>query len=613
MLKCSDPLGLPFEHQRLDPHSYMLEITILNPNEHRQLSLDLLEVRIGSCATASKNHVVIADKLVSEFQCLIELVPSDSKPRIRITNLGGSMVLGTNLRMHHRITREEPLPCSLGVGDTIIQFTSSSDVGTFDHALQEMPTIGSSYEFESTKSVESDQSSPSPETLTSWFEALGRIQRSTAGENSYFQLAARTVFNPGGMDGCVILAKNNDDWQVIAQHIPNPTAGIFYRKDLIKQVAELGRPLFHDSQLMNASETYDPHAAVVCPVFNDQNEVTAIVYGFRYCNTGGIRRGIRSLEAKFVNLIADSVSAGMTRLNREADRARQRVLLEQAFSPEVVKQLETNPEILSGQEREVTVLFSDLRGFCKISESAAPSKTYQLLSDVLGRFTKIVHQHEGVIIDFYGDGMAAFWNAPVEQPNHPKLACQAGQAICEVMTELNETWATEIGHRLRVGVGIHTGIAQVGNSGCLNRLKYGPQGTTVNIASRLEQATKAIGVDMIISGETAARIDDGFVTQKICSVQLDGINQSIDATLLVKPIEFAKHGKQIQQYSDGLALFEADQYLEALDTFSAIADSEFSYMPLEFILNELKNRISQRQEQQTKPLAAPTSVICVGK
>lgn len=593
----------------------MLEITILNPNQYVQLTLDQHAIRLGSNPAPAKNDVIIDDPLVSGFQCLIERVDKNGNQHLNITNLGASMVLGSSLRMHHRVTREIELPCVLGAGDTVIQISSSTPDKKFDYALQTMDPIGTSCDIEQIEragKTKIEQSSPSPETLSSWFEALGTIQRCTAGESSFFTLAARSVFNPGGMDGCIVLMKNGTDWQTVAQFIPNPANGIFYRKDLVNKVYETKKPIYHDNQLLNSSEPSAPHAAVVCPVFDDQNEVTAMVYGFRNSNSNGVRRGIRNLEAKFVNLITDSISAGMIRLNHEAKRARQRVLLERAFSPEVARHLETNPDFLNGRETEVTVLFADLRGFCEISESIGPTLTYQLLTDVLNRFTKIVHQHKGVIIDFYGDGMAAFWNAPVEQPDHPLLACQAGTAICEVMNEINEAWAIEIGQRMRVGVGIHTGYAQVGNSGSQNRLKYGPQGTTVNIASRLEQATKKLGVSLVVSSETAARVTDQFTSLRVCSLQLAGIQHLVDAMILINPGQFAKCEIQIEQYEQGLELFESEKYLESLEAFTILADSDFGSLPLEFILNELNTRTDHEATSVNETLAKSTTAIRVG-
>ncbi len=577
----------------------MLEITVLNPNEHFQSTVDWPRFRIGSCADSDKNLVVINDPLVSDFQCLVEVSEGIDGAQLQITNLGKSMVLGRNSRLHHLVSSLHAIPCSLGVGDSYIQITHAQPQCTFDHAIQHMPMIGSaaSPELVGQKLVEV---SPSPETLASWFESLGEIQRCTAGHETFFKLAARCVFNPGGMDGCLILRKNIE-WEIVAQHIPFPTDGIFYRRDLVDQANDSKTPLFHDNGLLTDFEsTKDLHAAVVCPVLDDNQDVQAVVYGFRNQAPGNNRRGIRRLEAKFVSLVTDSLSAGMIRLNQEANRARQRVLLEQAFSPKVVRQLESNPNFMAGQERDVSVLFADLRGFCRISESIGATITYQLLTDVMNRFTRIVHDHDGVVIDFYGDGMSAFWNAPVDQPNHAQLACQAGTAILDVMPELNEVWSVEIGKRLRAGIGINTGVAQVGNSGSQNRLKYGPQGSVVNFASRLENATKQLGVDLVVSESTAQRVQDQFVARRICNARLNGFGDPVGVYTLVDPIAYAQLSQYYESYERGLALFEDNKYLEALDVLTDAADShEMENLPMmEFILGQINSRLNPGHAEQ---------------
>ena len=468
----------------------MLEVAILNDREHFQSTI--VESSFGIGSDPKNNLIVIDDDSVSNFQCRIELInDQQGQQQIKVTNLGGSMVLGNNSRIHHLVSRVLELPCSLGAGETHIQICASDADNTIDRSIQQLYTPGSSHPDEMEELSCRTDIAPSSETLSSWFESLGQLQRSTAGQSAFFKLAARCVFNPGGLDGCIVLRRKPNDWSIVAQHIPYPEQGICFRKDLIEQTVDSKRTIYHDSALLedNLDNSF-LHTAVVCPVLDADQEVEAVVYGFRNNRILNARKGIRKLEAKYVSLIADAISAGLIRLDHEANRARHRVLLEQAFSPEVARQLEVNPGILNGQEREITVLFADLRGFCRISETIGAMVTYQLLTDVMNRFTQIIHDKKGVVIDYYGDGMSAFWNAPVDQPDHATLAVDAGLAINKEMTALNDVWSVEIGQRLRVGIGIHTGNAQVGNSGSRNRLKYGPQGTTVNIASRLEQNHK---------------------------------------------------------------------------------------------------------------------------
>ena len=161
---------------------------------------------------------------------------------------------------------------------------------------------------------------------------------------------------------------------------------------------------------------------------------------------------------------------------------------------------------MDGKTTEVTVLFVDLRGFSTISEAVGPKVTYELLTDVMDCFSAIISDHDGVVIDFFGDGLSAFWNAPIEQSEHPMFACLCAINLLESLPALNQRWEHRLGKKLKAGIGLHTGMAQVGNSGSRTRLKYGPQGNTVNIASRIESMTREVGCPLIISSTTAERV-----------------------------------------------------------------------------------------------------------
>src|SRR5262249_52486127 len=160
--------------------------------------------------------------------------------------------------------------------------------------------------------------------------------------------------------------------------------------------------------------------------------------------------------------------------------ARARVQFEQFFSPELARALERDSGILAANDRELTLLFADLRGFSKISERIGASETYLLLADILDRLTNQIMDHRGVVIDYYGDGLAAMWNAPTEVPQHADLAVQAAAAMIGELPTINSHWKERLGGEIRLGMGLNTGRAQVGNSGSQRRLKYGPRGHTVN-------------------------------------------------------------------------------------------------------------------------------------
>ena len=162
-------------------------------------------------------------------------------------------------------------------------------------------------------------------------------------------------------------------------------------------------------------------------------------------------------------------------------------MLERAF----VATLENDPQKMIGETREVTLLFADLRDFTRLPTSLETDVVYELLGHVMDCLTAAVMDHDGLVIDYYGDGLAAMWNAPADQADHPELACRAGLRMLEALPDVVADWAGVLDRELQLGVGIHTGVVHVGNAGSCRRMKYGPRGANVNLASRVESATKA--------------------------------------------------------------------------------------------------------------------------
>jgi adenylate cyclase len=219
--------------------------------------------------------------------------------------------------------------------------------------------------------------------------------------------------------------------------------------------------------------------------------------------------------------------------------------------------------MLAGHDREITCLFCDLRGFSGIAEKLAPNVTYRLLGEFMDSVTERIMDRKGVVIDFYGDGLAAMWNAPISIENHAQLACEAAQAMEAELPKLNESWERITGKPLRVGIGIHTGPAQVGNAGSRRRIKYGPRGHTVNLASRIEGATKKFGVPILISETTRKLLPPDILVRRLCNVRVVGVVQPI-ALFEVGPQRADKkwHEKR-NRYEDALQAFEEARWTDS--------------------------------------------------
>jgi class 3 adenylate cyclase len=205
------------------------------------------------------------------------------------------------------------------------------------------------------------------------------------------------------------------------------------------------------------------------------------------------------------------------------------------------------------ERRELTLFFSDIEGFTTISETLLPNQMLALTSDFLASFTKAIQAHSGNVDKFIGDSVMAFWNAPLPEKDHALLACLAALDCQEAINQINSRSIASGLPAIRARIGIHSGMALVGNIGSEDRMNYTAMGDTVNLASRLEGANKQYGTTIMISESTKIAAGSGIETRPIDLVAVKGksnaimvhelIGQSgqISAQLLRK-IELTKQG-----------------------------------------------------------------------
>lgn len=189
---------------------------------------------------------------------------------------------------------------------------------------------------------------------------------------------------------------------------------------------------------------------------------------------------------------------------------REKRFIREAFghylSPSLVGRLADNPRALElgGEMRELTVLFSDIRGFTTLSERLDPDALTRLLNDFLTPATDVLLQADATIDKYIGDAIMAFWNAPLDIPDHRRKACQAALAMQEAIAVLNR----DSGLDLKIGIGLHSGECCVGNLGSAQRFSYSAIGDSVNLASRVEGLTKQYGVAVLVTEATRAGAAD---------------------------------------------------------------------------------------------------------
>ena len=195
----------------------------------------------------------------------------------------------------------------------------------------------------------------------------------------------------------------------------------------------------------------------------------------------------------------------------ELERSRVRSAFGQYLSPTMVNRLAESSESLKlgGEKKEMTFLFSDIRGFTKIAENyqGRPEELTTLINRLLGTLSEEILKEEGTIDKYMGDCIMAFWNAPTDQPDHANRALQAAKNMKKAMLELNKSFQEQGLDPINIGIGINTGSCVVGNMGSEKRFDYTVLGDAVNLASRLEGQSSAYGVDIVLGEKTAKELN----------------------------------------------------------------------------------------------------------
>ena len=198
-------------------------------------------------------------------------------------------------------------------------------------------------------------------------------------------------------------------------------------------------------------------------------------------------------------------------------------------SPQILEHILAHPEKvhLGGERRELTILFSDIRGFTSISEAASPEEVVEMLNEYLTRMVDILLAHGGTLDKFIGDAVMGFWNAPAPDEDHARHAVACAVAMIEDTARLREQWEREGKAAIRIGIGVNTGDAVAGNIGAERVFGYTVIGDAVNLASRLESKNKDYGTEIIVSESTLARMGEGFTTVYLDEVKVKGKEKAV--------------------------------------------------------------------------------------
>ena len=205
-------------------------------------------------------------------------------------------------------------------------------------------------------------------------------------------------------------------------------------------------------------------------------------------------------------LLAYGVASGIRLLLSESESRYIRSAFSHYLSPAMVKQLVDNPRslVLGGENRELTLLFCDIRSFTSISKSMEPTELTVFLNNFLTPMTDVLMENGATIDKYMGDAIMAFWNAPIDTPQHRQRACESVLMMLEALGRLNKTLEKPV----KIGIGLNTGVCCVGNLGSQQRFDYSAIGDSVNVGSRIEGLTKQYGLSNLIAESTAREVED---------------------------------------------------------------------------------------------------------
>ncbi len=240
--------------------------------------------------------------------------------------------------------------------------------------------------------------------------------------------------------------------------------------------------------------------------------------------------------------------------------------------PELVDEMSESPEefSLDGENREMTVLFSDVRGFTTISEGMDPKQLTQLMNALLTPMTRVIHKNRGTIDKYMGDAIMSFWGAPLADSEHARHALYAAMEMMDELKIMQQDFRERGWPEVNIGIGLNTGDMNVGNMGSEFRMAYTVLGDAVNLGSRLEGLTKNYGVNIIVSESTKAAIPE-FVFRELDLVRVKGKNEPV---AIFEPIghrnDLDKSVKsELAAYKKALLNFRAQSWDKAeLDFFN---------------------------------------------
>lgn len=286
-----------------------------------------------------------------------------------------------------------------------------------------------------------------------------------------------------------------------------------------------------------------------------------------------------------IAIISIFMAASYKAITEGKDRRRVKHMFSQYVSHAVLdKLLDTYEDTIKagdGTREKITILFSDIRGFTNLSEALTPEQVVELLNIYLSEMSNVIMKYEGTIDKYIGDAIMAFWGAPVLIDDHAHRALVASLDMINGLVNVNEKLALKGYGELKVGIGLHTGSAVLGNIGSENKLDYTVIGDAVNLASRVESLTKQYGCALLVTEDTKNEISEDFHLGVVDAVQVKG--KKIPIKLYAPPVDIngrlltndaAEHDKIWMD--KGFELYVARDWSAAIDAYNKLQNKVLS-------------------------------------
>jgi adenylate cyclase len=261
----------------------------------------------------------------------------------------------------------------------------------------------------------------------------------------------------------------------------------------------------------------------------------------------------------------------------EREKRRIRKTFSQYLSGDVISLIEKDPQKYirpGGEMKELTVMFSDIRGFTTLSEGLTPDELVLLLNEYLGEMTEAVFANQGTLDKYIGDAIMAFWGSPYPQEDHAIRGCKCAVQMIRGLEKLNRKWKSEGRAPLAIGIGLNTGPVNVGNMGSAKRLAWTVMGDNVNLASRLEGITKTYRISVVIAEGTYQQVASHFTCRELDRIAVKGKSHAVKIyELMGVAAERAKFEPLLTQFDEAMTAYLRQDWRAAAGRFGELLGS----------------------------------------